>query len=297
MDLKALVAAMLIRRLNLPAASAPDAAVLDQRVARVAGLATLTAIFAGVVYSCELGFGIYAVPFAIPHAVFAGARSSRKWQAWGWAIAWVTIGLALVPTILTTLRIMRGAHHSEVAVLLFLMALLLTQTAQLIFVRRAFPGKIAFGTAVLRCTLYYVCWMIVVAATLPNWYVPPIVRRENKAMDSLRKYSTAMESYATTSKDASYPPKLSALAGPSWKVASSGMPDSELMCAQASCVKNGYRFEYHPVFKQERVAWYTINARPLEFEETGNRSFLLTADSKIYQTREDRDALLTDGER
>jgi|CZKJ01.1.fsa_nt_gi hypothetical protein len=75
------------------------------------------------------------------------------------------------------------------------------------------------------------------------------------------------------------------------------MPDSELMCAQASCVKNGYRFEYHPVFKQERVAWYTINARPLEFEETGNRSFLLTADSKIYQTREDRDALLTDGER
>jgi hypothetical protein len=145
---------MLIRRLNLPAASAPDAAVLDQRVARVAGLATLTAIFAGVVYSCELGFGIYAVPFAIPHAVFAGARSSRKWQAWGWAIAWVTIGLALVPTILTTFRTMRRAHHSEVAVLVFLMALLLTQTAQLIFVRRAFPGKIAFGSAVLRCTLY-----------------------------------------------------------------------------------------------------------------------------------------------
>ena len=141
MDVKALVAAMLIRRLNLPAASAPDVAALDQRVARVAGLATLAAIFAGVVYSRELGFGIYAVPFAIPHAVFAGARSSRKWQVWGWAIAWVTIGLALVPTILTTLRIMRRAHHSEVAVLLFLMALLLTQTAQPIFPGALFRGK------------------------------------------------------------------------------------------------------------------------------------------------------------
>ena len=49
--------------------------------------------------------------------------------------------------------------------------------------------------------------------------------------------------------------------------------------------------------KEERVASYTMNARPLEFEETGNRTLLLTADGKIYETRENRNALLTDRQR
>jgi hypothetical protein len=47
----------------------------------------------------------------------------------------------------------------------------------------------------------------------------------------------------------------------------------------------------------ERVVSYTISVRPLEFEETGKYSFLLAADGKIHQTREDRNALPTDGER
>ncbi len=276
----------------------PEAAVSDRRLARVAALAALAAIFAAIAYSRESGFAVYAVLFAIPYAAFVLARSSRKWQAWGWALAWITIALALVPAIVTTLSIMRRIHRSEVAILVFLTALLFTQAAQLIFARRAFSGTIAFGTPLRRAILYYVCLLLVVAATLPNWYVPAIVRRENEAVDNLRKYSTAMKLYATTSKDASYPPKLSALAAPveAGKIASS-MFDSELMCTRASCVKNGYRFEYHPVLREERVASYTISARPLEFEETGNHSFLLTADGKIYQTREDRDALLADGER
>jgi hypothetical protein len=277
----------------------PEGAVFDPYLARVAALAALAAIFAGTAYSRESGFTVYAILFAIPYAAFVLTRSSRKWQTWGWALAWVTIALALVPTIVTTLRIMRRAHRSEIALLVFLVVLLLTQAAQLFFVRRAFSGTIAFGTPLFRSALYFVCLLLIVAATLPNWYVPAIMRRENEAVNSLRKYSTAMELYATTSKDASYPPSLYALAAQveTGRIASSGMLDSELICAQASCVKNGYRFEYHPVIKEKRVASYTISARPLEFEETGNHSFLLTADGKIYQTREDRDAKFTDGER
>jgi hypothetical protein len=117
-------------------------------------------------------------------------------------------------------------------------------------------------------------------------------------VDTLRKYSTAIGLYMTTSQDKSYPPNLSALAAPvdAGRV-SSGVLDSELICGHALCIKNGYRFEYRPVFKEKRVASYTISARPLEFEETGNHSFLLTADGNMHQTREDRDALLTDGNR
>lgn len=273
--------------------------MFNRRMARVSALAVLTVIFAGIAYSRESGFILYGLLFAVPNIVFVLAPNSRKWQSWGWAIAWVIIAFALVQTVFTVLSITRRAHRSDVVVLVFLMALLLTLAAQLNFVRRAFQGKIAFGTPLLRATLYYVCWLLVVGTTLPNWYVPPIVGRENKVVDDLRKYSTAMELYAQTSRYASYPTKLSALAAPleQGKVVPSSMLDSDLMCAQASCVKNGYRFEYRPLFTGGRVAAYTISARPLEYEETGIRSFLLVANRKIYQTREERDALLTDGER
>ena len=279
--------------------AARSCSVRPARLARMAALAALAAIFAGIAYSRESGFTVYAVLFAIPYAAFVLARSSRKWQTWGWALAWVTIALALVPTIVSAVSVIRHAHRSDVALLVFLVVLLLTQAAQLIFVRRAFSGPIAFGTPPPRAILYYFCLLLIVAATLPNWYVPAIVRRESRAVDNLHKYSTTMELYATTSKGASYPPKLSALATAveAEKIVASGVLDSDLMCTQAPCVKNGYRFEYRPMFKEERVVSFTISARPLEFEETGNHSFLLTADGKIYQTREDRDAKFTDGER
>jgi len=285
---------------NPPAETPPsDTAGSGQSMARLSAAVALTSIFAGVVYSRESGFAAYAVLFAVPYALFICARSSRKWQAWGWALAWVIFVLALAPAIFTTLKIMRRAHRSEIAMLVLLVALLLSQAAQLIFVRRVFSGTIAFGKPLFRTALYYVCLLLVVAATLPNWYVPPAVRRENQAVDSLRQYSTAIGLYATTAKDESYPPDLSALAAPvdAGKRTSVGKLDSELICGHASCVKNGYRFEYRPVFQEKRVASYTISARPLEFGETGNHSFLLTTDGNIHQTREDRDARLTDGNR
>ena len=274
----------------------PEAPVFEQNLARVSALAALTVVFAGVAYSRETGFTVYAVLFAIPYIFFVLARNSRKWQAWGWALAWVIIAIALVPAVWTSLSLVRRAHRSQMAMLVFLVVLLLTQAAQLIFVRRAFSGTIAFGRPLFRCALYYGCLLLVVAATLPNWYVPATVRRENSAVDRLRRYSAAMESHAQTSKDASYPSNLSALAAvvEAGKTASPGMLDSDLICEQTSCVREGYRFEYHPVFKEQRVASYAISARPVEFEETGNHSFLLTADGKIHQTREDRDALPTD---
>ncbi|MGB9119004.1 MAG: hypothetical protein WCE73_00145 [Candidatus Angelobacter sp.] len=193
---------------NLPAQSESHTAALGHRLARVSALAALAVVFAGVAYSGELGFMVYATLFAIPHAVFVCARSSRKWQAWGWAIGWVISAVALLLGAFTALKIMRHSQGSQIAMLLFLLALLLSQTAQLIFVRRAFPGKIAFGTPLFRVVLYYVCVLLVVGATLPNWYVPPTVRHKNKAFKSQRD-SSAIEWYAATPKDPTYPSNLS----------------------------------------------------------------------------------------
>jgi hypothetical protein len=182
---------------NLPDQSAPRTAVFYQRWARVSGLGALAVIFAGAAYSRELGFMIYAVLFAIPHAVFVAARSSRKWQAWGWAIAWLISALALLLAAVTALKILRHAQGSQVVMLVFFLALLLSQTAQLIFVRRAFAGAIAFGKPLFRVVLYYVCVLLVVAATLPNWYVPPGVRHQNKTVKSLHGYSSATDAPLT----------------------------------------------------------------------------------------------------
>ena len=65
----------------------------------------------------------------------------------------------------------------------------------------------------------------------------------------------------------------------------------------ANCKRTSMRFEYRPLMVDGRVVSYTSSARPLEFEESGRYSFLLAADRKIHQTREDRDARLTNGER
>jgi hypothetical protein len=186
---------------NLPAQNEPHTAVLGHRLPRVSALAALAIIFAGVAYSGEPGFMVYATLFAIPHAVFVCARSSRKWQAWGWAIGWVISAVALLLGALTALKLMRHSQGSQIAMLVFLFALLLSQAAQVIFVRRAFPGTIAFGTPLFRVALYYVCVLLLVAATLPNWYILPAVGRENKAVKSLREDSSTIELHATRSKD------------------------------------------------------------------------------------------------
>ena len=141
---------------NLMAQSEPRTALFDQRSARVSGLAAVAVICGAVAYSREPGFMAYAVLFAIPHAVFLGARSSRKWQAWGWAIGWVVSAVALLLAAFTALKIMRLPRLPDRNAG-FPLALLLSQTAQLIFVRRAFPGTIAFGTPLFRVALYYVC--------------------------------------------------------------------------------------------------------------------------------------------
>jgi len=186
---------------HLPAKNEPRTTIFDHRPTRVSGLAALAVIFAGAGYLGEHGFMVYAVLFAIPHAVFVGARSSRKWQARGLGIGWITSAVALLLTAFTVLKIMRNAQGSQIAMLGFFLALFLSQAAQIIFVRRAFPGKIAFGTPLFRVALYYVCVLLVVAATLPNWYVPPAVRRENQSVKSPRKDSSTLELPATRSTD------------------------------------------------------------------------------------------------
>jgi hypothetical protein len=175
---------------NLPAKNEPRTTMFDHLPARVSGLAALAVMIAGAGYSGEFGFMVYAVLFAIPHAVFAGARSSRKWQAWGLAIGWITSAAALLVAASTAPNIMRNPQGSQIAMQGFLLALLLSQVAQIIFVRRAFPEKIAFGRPLFRVALYYICVLLVVAATLPNWYVPPSVRRQNQSVKSPHNSST-----------------------------------------------------------------------------------------------------------
>jgi len=281
----------------------PQDAVFDPRLvmqARAMALTTLAVIFGSIVYSRETGFTPYAVLFAIPYVVFMVTRASRKWQAWGWALGCTTLFFSLLPVVFAVKSVLSRPHHSDVALLIFLLLVAFAQIGQMLFVRRASAGKIPFLQPLVRSILYYVCVLFVVAATLPNWFVPATVRSENKALQNLRSYSRALDLYKAESADKAgvYPPSFSALAtAPVAKdsIAPAALLDSQLLCAQPSCVVTGYRFTYHPELKDGRVVSYMISARPVEFEETGKFSYLLTADGNIHVTRDDREALLSDG--
>ena len=126
---------------NLPAQNEPRTTMFDHRPARVSGLAALAVIFAGAGYLREPGFMVYAVLFAIPHAVFVGARSSRKWQARGLAIGWITSAVALLLAAFTVLKIMRNAQGSQIAMLGFIFGAVPQSSRANHFCPARFPGE------------------------------------------------------------------------------------------------------------------------------------------------------------
>jgi hypothetical protein len=61
-----------------PNCRSAEVGAFDQRIARLAALAAIAIMFAGIGHTREIGFIVYGVLFAIPYAVFALAGNSRK---------------------------------------------------------------------------------------------------------------------------------------------------------------------------------------------------------------------------
>lgn len=72
------------------------------------------------------------------------------------------------------------------------------------------------------------------------------------------------------------------------------MLDQNLGCPAPACIKTGYRFMYKPVIKDGVVVHYSVVARPVEYEETGIRSFFSDDSAIIRATSDDRDANAND---
>lgn len=146
-------------------------------------------------------------------------------------------------------------------------------------------------------TAMAIVWLVLMAITLPSLVRNRKVANETSTVGSLRAVSTAAENYHGTYQNG-YPSTLNVL-GPTPFGSESTCRQADLIDATlASGSKSGYVFQYTPgpVVKNPvagcppGVETYTVSARPVTYETTGQRNFLLDEHGIIHVTADDRAA-------
>ncbi len=120
---------------------------------------------------------------------------------------------------------------------------------------------------------------------------------EASAVGTLRTYNTAFVTYAAAYEDLGFPASLDLLGmeeGTPTAVSSrhAGLVDQPHTTPPYEV--SGYRFTYQPATSSTPISAYTIVARPLEYGNTGTRSFFTDESGVIRFTSEDREPTRAD---
>ena len=123
----------------------------------------------------------------------------------------------------------------------------------------------------------------------------PVDANESSAAGGLRTLNTSIVAYETEFADRGAPESLANLgsSGPDQKEPTpehAMLVDERLGCGQSVCVKLGYSFQYHRLSKEA----YVITARPVNFGDSGTRSFFTDESGVIRITKEDREPTAKD---
>ena len=264
-------------------------------IARAIALIVLVSPFVAAEYAHQEAFFLFAALLVLPYLVFLVNPVRRKWLAWGQALAVTGAVLFIVPLVLTLSAAFGEKHiaRDDRAWIAFLVVFFLCQLALFVLVRSTYTQTVRFGAETARAFLYYFCVMIFMAATLPS--IPLGARKsgnESGAAGALRTLNTTSYEYSDQFK-AGYPPTLKALGPPA-----SGAPTKDaanlIDSTLASGTRRGYRITYRPEVKDGVVVHYSITARPLEYDETGRRSFYTDDSAVIRATTDDREPTAND---
>ncbi len=267
-------------------------------LARAVAMAVIVGPFLAIAYVDRSVFAAYGVLFVIPYLVFLLNPIRLKWLAWGQALpitVGIITGLLLIPSAFSIFE-QKHLSRGDRAWLALLLTTFVLQPLLLVLARRTYGQRIPFAGRVGQGFIYYFCVFLFVGATLPSILPARRSGNESSAAGSLRTIATVAVNYQTQFPDAGYPRSLKVLgqcADPATKDAAC-LLDPNLGCPAPACVKSGYRFTYKPVIKDGVVVHYSAVARPVEYEETGRRSFYTDDSAVIRATTDDRDANAND---
>jgi hypothetical protein len=246
---------------------------------------------------------LYIVPAALPYLVNLILLPGPRALAWATAIGAVGLVGPLWGFVFAASTVSDPYRDWEYRAVLPVLGLLLASHVALIASARRYrrlqvpaDGKRPRGVTILAIG-YFFFVIIFVGVSLPGMYRDRKLANESSAVGSVRTLETALDHYQASYPKIGYPKRLADLGGPqSWRPGpnAAGFVDETLACAQPTCSKSGYSFEYKPSAKGGATNGYEISARPLAYNHSGVRSFFSEQDGVIHFTRERRPATARD---
>jgi type IV pilus assembly protein PilA len=137
------------------------------------------------------------------------------------------------------------------------------------------------GFSLIELLIVVAIILIIAAIAIPNLLRSRIAANEASAVGSMRTINTAEVTYASTYPDKGFAGSLGVLGGSGTSSSSANalLLDSVLGCG-TNCVKSGYTFSV-TASGTAPVAFYSANANPVQYDQTGKRYFYTDASGVI----------------
>jgi type IV pilus assembly protein PilA len=146
------------------------------------------------------------------------------------------------------------------------------------------------GFSLIELLIVVAIILIIAAIAIPNLLRSRIAANEASAVGSMRTINTAEVTYASTYPATGFAGSLAALGGSGTSSSSSNalLLDSVLGCSSGTgttpCAKSGYNFTL-AASGSNPATFYTANAAPVSYDQTGKRYFYTDASGVIrYNT-------------
>jgi len=236
------------------------------------------------IYSGEAAF--LFVPFGLPSLAILLATPRRAVLGWARICGWALLVIALWVVIASVVSPSRGS----IIVAATFLALAAAQLVMIVSARRLWSalatlGRLpaTVGSSGVVPALYLVVCFVVAGIAVPGLLRSRIVANEAAAVGSIHSFNEAVASYKL--QHLAYPERVSALGG---------LVNEDLACKQPPCKKSGYRFTYTLLAPDNSGPRYTITARPVRYNDSGQKSFFADRSGVVRYTVDDRPATAAD---
>ena len=149
------------------------------------------------------------------------------------------------------------------------------------------------GFSLIELLIVVAIILIIAAIAIPNLLRSKMAANEASSVATLRTYNTSIVAYQTTYGTA--PSTNMSQLGPSSTPSSTAADLVDNLLGVAAPSKSGYKFTYAPgAVVAGTISTYKINADPLNYNTTGQRTFFTDQSGVIRQRTDGTAAAVTD---